>query len=92
VHGSKDEKTLADIMNELTRAKSNLSLRLQVANVGLTRTVENTIVANVATPQSLTASIISFSKCLVKDEDSRSVSCSRADLHEVYRLPDILRS
>jgi hypothetical protein len=38
--------TLADIMNELSRAKSNLGLRLQVANVGLTRTVENTITAN----------------------------------------------
>lgn len=45
-HGSKDEKTLADIMNDLGRAKSNLSLHLQVANVGLTRSVENTIVAD----------------------------------------------
>lgn len=48
LHGSKDEQTLTDIMDELTRAKTNLSLRLKVANVGLTRTVENTIVANTA--------------------------------------------
>jgi hypothetical protein len=45
-YGSKDEKALAGIMNELSRAKSSLGLRLQVANVGLTRTVENTITAN----------------------------------------------
>jgi hypothetical protein len=48
VHGSKDEKTLADIMDELAHAKSDLSVRIQVANVGLTRTVEDTIVANAA--------------------------------------------
>ncbi|KAF2184493.1 hypothetical protein K469DRAFT_634037 [Zopfia rhizophila CBS 207.26] len=46
VQGSKDEKALASIMDELGRAKSSLSLRIQVANVGLTRIVGNTLVAN----------------------------------------------
>jgi len=45
-YGSKDEKALADVMNELSRVKSSLGLRLQVANVGLTSIVENTITAN----------------------------------------------
>jgi hypothetical protein len=46
VHGSKDEKALSDIMNDLGRAKLDLGLRLQVANVGLTRTVEDNILAD----------------------------------------------
>ncbi|KAH7357567.1 hypothetical protein BKA66DRAFT_538414 [Pyrenochaeta sp. MPI-SDFR-AT-0127] len=44
--GSKDEKELADIMAALGSAKSSLSLCIQVANAGLKRTVENTVVAN----------------------------------------------
>lgn len=48
VHGSKDEKNLAEIVDQLTRGKINLSLCIQVANVGLTRTAENAIVANTA--------------------------------------------
>jgi hypothetical protein len=47
VHGTKDEETLADIMKDLDRAKANLSLRVQLANVGLTRMVHNTVLANV---------------------------------------------
>jgi hypothetical protein len=39
---------LANIIDELTRAKSNLSLHVQVANVGLTRTVGGIVVANAA--------------------------------------------
>jgi hypothetical protein len=35
-------------MDELTRAKCNLSLRIQVANVGPTGTVEDIVVANAA--------------------------------------------
>ena len=35
-------------MDELTRAKSKLSLHVQAANVGLTRTVEDTVVAKAA--------------------------------------------
>jgi hypothetical protein len=35
-------------MDELTRAKSNLSMHAQVANVGLTHTVEDIVVANAA--------------------------------------------
>jgi flagellar hook-basal body complex protein FliE len=45
-HGSQDEKALADIMNALGHATSNLSLHVQVANVGLIRTVEDQLVAN----------------------------------------------
>jgi hypothetical protein len=47
VHGTKDEETLADIMKDLDRAKANLSLRVQLANVGLTRMVHDTVLANV---------------------------------------------
>lgn len=46
VRGSKNEKTLANIMDELGHEKSSLSLYIQVANVGLTRTVEDTTTAN----------------------------------------------
>ncbi|KAF2640902.1 hypothetical protein P280DRAFT_480369 [Massarina eburnea CBS 473.64] len=47
VQGSKDQKAIADKMDKLGRAKSSLILQLQVVNVGLTRTVEENIVANV---------------------------------------------
>jgi hypothetical protein len=47
VHGTKDEETLADIMKNLDRAKANLSLQVQLANVGLTRMVHDTVLANV---------------------------------------------
>ena len=47
VHGTKEEETLADIMANLDRAKADLSLRVQLANVGLTRMVHNTVLANV---------------------------------------------
>jgi hypothetical protein len=46
VHGTKEEETLADIMSDLDRAKSDLSLRVQLANVGLTRMVHDTVLAN----------------------------------------------
>jgi len=49
VHGSKDEKKLADIMTELDRAKAALSLRVQFANVGLTSIVHGTVLANAET-------------------------------------------
>jgi flagellar hook-basal body complex protein FliE len=45
-HGSKEEKALADIMDALGHAKSDLSLHVQVANVGLIRTVGDKLVAN----------------------------------------------
>ncbi|KFY97525.1 hypothetical protein V498_02017 [Pseudogymnoascus sp. VKM F-4517 (FW-2822)] len=45
-HGSKDEDNLATIMRELSRAKSDLELRINVAHVGLTRTLQNTLIAN----------------------------------------------
>lgn len=48
VHGSRDEKTLGEIMNELSGAKESLSLRIQVANVGLSRTANGALVANAA--------------------------------------------
>jgi hypothetical protein len=47
LHGSKYEKTLDNIMVDLTRAKSSLSLLIQVTNVGLTRIAGDKIVANV---------------------------------------------
>lgn len=48
MRGSHDEKVIADRINELCRAKSSLTLRIQVANVGLTRNVGDTVVANTA--------------------------------------------
>jgi len=48
IHGSKDEVDLAKIMDELSRAKSNLGLRISVAHVGLTRNLQNAIVVNTA--------------------------------------------
>lgn len=47
VHGTNDEQTLADIMAELDRTKASLSLRVQLANVGLTRMVRDTLFVNV---------------------------------------------
>lgn len=47
IHGSKEEEALADIMTDLDRAKATLSFRTQLANVGLTRMVHDTVVANV---------------------------------------------
>ena len=46
VCGSRDEKTLADIMDHLDRVKSDICLCIQFANVGLTRTLGNTVLAN----------------------------------------------
>lgn len=48
VHGPKDESNLAGIMSDLSRAESNLALRINVAHVGMTRTLHNTMVANTA--------------------------------------------
>lgn len=47
IHGTKEEQTLADIMADLDRAKASLSLRVQLANVGLTRMLNDTVLANV---------------------------------------------
>jgi hypothetical protein len=46
VRGSAVERLLADIMDEISRAKSDLSLHIQVANVGLTKVVGDRFVAN----------------------------------------------
>ncbi|PSN58670.1 hypothetical protein BS50DRAFT_580568 [Corynespora cassiicola Philippines] len=46
IHGSKDEETLINIMQKLNHAKSDLSLRIQVALVGVAKTVENKLIAN----------------------------------------------
>lgn len=48
VQGSKEQKTLTELMAELTRAKTNLGLRMQVANIGLTRSVEGSSIENSA--------------------------------------------
>jgi hypothetical protein len=47
MHGTKQEETLADVLTDLDRAKANLSLRVHLANVGLTRLVRDTVFANV---------------------------------------------
>lgn len=47
LYGTKEEETLSDILVDLDRAKFNLSLRLQLATVGLTRIVHDTVDANV---------------------------------------------
>jgi hypothetical protein len=44
--GSQDEMTLAAIMEEVARAKSDLSLHIQVANVGLTKTIADGLAVN----------------------------------------------
>ncbi|KAI9657107.1 MAG: hypothetical protein M1821_003273 [Bathelium mastoideum] len=46
VHGSKDLRNLADIMNDLLRVKADLCMNIHVAHVGVTRTVGNIVVAN----------------------------------------------
>lgn len=45
-HGSRDERTLLDVMQKLNSAKRDLSLRIQIALVGVAKTVENKLVAN----------------------------------------------
>lgn len=47
VHGTRDEETLADIMKDLDRAKANLGLLVQLANVGISRVIHDTMLANV---------------------------------------------
>ena len=46
VHGSADEKKLCDIMNEVAHVKAMLLLRIQVADVGVMRTIGKQLVAN----------------------------------------------
>ena len=46
IHGSFDERKLAAIMEELIQVKIALVLHIQVANVGVIRTVGNQLVAN----------------------------------------------
>lgn len=46
-NGTRDEETLADVMDDLTRVKANLSLRMQLANVGLIRMVRETVIGSV---------------------------------------------
>lgn len=46
VHGSAEEKRLAEVMNELVQIKTMLLLRIQVADVGVIRTMEKQMFAN----------------------------------------------
>jgi hypothetical protein len=46
MHGSSDEKKLGTIMNDLSHVKTALLLCIQLASVGVMRTVENNLVAN----------------------------------------------
>ncbi|PMD51242.1 uncharacterized protein K444DRAFT_620384 [Hyaloscypha bicolor E] len=48
-HGSKEERKLANIMNDLTRAKLDLSFRVQVASVGVIRDVGDAVLVNAET-------------------------------------------
>lgn len=45
-HGSKEEKRLGKIMDDLSRAKIDLLVRMQVASVGVTRIVGDAVFAN----------------------------------------------
>jgi hypothetical protein len=45
-HGSADERKLCVVMDELSHVKATLLLRIQVANVGVMRTMEKQLVAN----------------------------------------------
>jgi hypothetical protein len=47
-NGSRDERELADIMTELDRAKSSISVRLQLAILGITRKNGDIVLANAA--------------------------------------------
>lgn len=47
VRGTSDEGTLTEIMQSLGHAKASLSLRVQLANVGLTRMVRDTVLGSV---------------------------------------------
>jgi len=49
VRGSRDEETLADIMKDLDRAKASLTLHLQLASAGLTRSVHDTVLTSAGT-------------------------------------------
>jgi len=49
MNGSSNEKQLTDIMLDFTEAKADLSLHIQQANVGLTRTANESIVVNAGT-------------------------------------------
>ena len=48
-HGSKEERKLANIMNDLSRAKLDLSFRVQVASVGVIRDVGDAVLVNAET-------------------------------------------
>ena len=49
LHGSRDEELLASILTDLDRAKTDLSLHLQRANLGLTQSIHNMLLLNIET-------------------------------------------
>lgn len=57
VHGSADEKNLATIMDELVHLKTTLLLNIQTANVGVTRTIGQDVVANTVVIQRIDESL-----------------------------------
>jgi hypothetical protein len=57
VHGSTDEKKLATIMDELVHVKATLLLNVQAANVGVSRTIGEDLVANAAVIQRIDESL-----------------------------------
>lgn len=59
VRGTRDHETLADIMVDLDRAKADLSLRVQLANVGLTNMLHDTVLTN--------AKVIDRMDCLLSE-------------------------
>lgn len=72
MHGSADEKKLAAIMNDLSQVKTSLLLRIQVASVGVMRTIGNNLVAN--------AEIIDRIDRFLKDELGEGVGLKIAQL------------
>ena len=72
MHGSSDEKKLAAIMSDLSQVKTSLLLRIQVAGVGVMRTIENNLVAN--------AEIIDRIDRFLKDELGEGVGLKIAQL------------
>jgi hypothetical protein len=70
-HGTADKETLADIMTDLDRAKASLGLSLHLANVGLTRMVGDTLLANTAVVHRIDRLLVD----VVRDGQGLSLAC-----------------
>ncbi|KAJ4989267.1 hypothetical protein SVAN01_05172 [Stagonosporopsis vannaccii] len=103
VHGSADEKKLTVIMNEMGTAKQALLLRIQVAQVGVMRTMQKELVANAEVIKRIDQSLREqVSNCeglriarLLKDRrpaDDGTVSISAEELAAVTRIESDAKS